>query len=106
MAGLAATTEPARTGPPAKSLVSAPASRAMRAPAATSHGDSHAEHRKAVQVVRRAVEGIDDPAHATRALASAPLLTQHAVVGALLLEGADDQRLRRPVDGGHHVGAG
>ncbi len=60
-------------------------------------GDRHGEHRKAVHVVRRAVERIDDPLILVVA-ARAALLGEDRVLGIVVADDLDDRFLGRAID--------
>ena len=57
----------------------------------------------AVQVVRRAVERIDDPANPARPRRRSAFLAEHRVVRAQRPEAGDDEFLRSTVHLGHEV---
>ena len=58
----------------------------------------------AVEVVDRAVEGVDHPSDAGGSLPGAAFFTEDAVVGPSTQQGADDQLLAASVDFGHEIG--
>ena len=66
--------------------------------------DRYAEGGVAIDVVRGAVERIDDPAHAARPFAQGAFFTQQPIVGPGPRQGLDNEALRLLVDPGNQVG--
>ena len=67
-----------------------------------SHGDRDSEDGKAVNVVRRAVEGVDNPLEVVRTL-SAALFSEYRVIGVVLVNDLDDGLLSAMIDLRHEL---
>src|SRR5437764_289471 len=86
--------------PPSSSTISPPAARAGR----VLERDADAPRRKAVEVVRGAVERIDHPAAPARAACVRALLAEQAIVRPLAADQVADRRLGLAVGVRNHVG--
>jgi hypothetical protein len=66
-------------------------------------GDAGAEHRVRLHVVRRAIDGIEQPGTPVLRYGSASLFGEYGVVGVALLDGVHHQLLAQEVDLGYEV---